>query len=140
MPSTVATSSEAPTPQLAPIATGWVPSEAVECAKGLGRDAHHGAAVGVEAHGGDERQSRLGGTFDGGAQFFLGRHGFNPQHVNAALLQGHGLFLEGGDAFLMGHGADGHEDFAGGADGAADINGAAGRVCFGAGVARRRPC
>ena len=36
MPSTVATSSEAPTPQLAPMATGWVGNAAVRAPKALG--------------------------------------------------------------------------------------------------------
>jgi len=36
----------------------------------------------------------------------------------------------------VGHGADGHEDFSGGANGAADINGAAGRIRFSAGECR----
>ena len=80
------------------------------------------------------RQACFGGTFNGGAEFFLGRHGFNPEDVNAALLQGHGLLFKSGNAFLMGHGSYGHEDFARGAHGTADINGATCGFCFGAGV------
>ena len=77
----------------------------------------------------------LGGAFHGGAQFFLGRHGLDPQHVDAALFQGTGLFFESRNAIgIMGKRADRLENLAGGANRAADIDGAAGGIGFGAGI------
>ena len=46
----------------------------------LGRDAHHGSAVGVKGHRGDDRRCRpdAANAFDGGLDLFEGRHGLDP--------------------------------------------------------------
>ena len=51
MPSTETRRSEAPTPQLAPNASGAASKPVEQLGVGLGREAHHGAAGGVEARG-----------------------------------------------------------------------------------------
>ena len=56
-PSTVASSWPGPVPQLAPNADGRRGRRLEQRHRGLGRDAHHGAAVGVEAQGHDDRQA-----------------------------------------------------------------------------------
>ena len=105
-------------------------------AEGLRRDAHHGAAVGIEAHGGDDGQACCGTALDGGLELLLRRHGLDPDHVRAAFLQRHGLFGEGLDSIVMGECADGFHDLARGADGATDIDGAARCIGLRAGVLR----
>ena len=42
-----------------------------ERAEGLGGDAHHGAAIGVEAHGGDHGKASARRPFHGGAKLFF---------------------------------------------------------------------
>ena len=98
MPSTVATSSDAPTPQLAPIATGWAPSEAASAPKAAGVMPIMVRPLVSKLMVVDDRQAGGRRAFDGGAQLLLRRHGLDPQHVDAALLQRRRLLGEGVDA------------------------------------------
>ena len=97
-------------------------------------DAHHGAAIGVEAHGGDNGQAAFGCALDGGFQFFLAGHGFDPDDIRATLLQRMGLFFECGHAIGMGERAYGLEDFARGANGTGHDDGAIHSISFRTGV------
>ena len=93
-----------------------------------GRDAHHGAAIGVKAQGADDGQVRHGSTGHGGFDLFARRHGLNPQHVGAASGQRQRLFGKGGLGLFKGQRSNGLHDFAGGAHAAGDSHGAAAGV------------
>ena len=105
-----------------------------QCAKRLGRDAEHGTAVGVETHCGHNGQASGGRTFDRRLQFFLRRHGLDPQHIGTPLFQGRRLFGEGLDRVLVAHAADRFHDFARWTNRSTDIDGPVHRIGFGAGI------
>ena len=100
---------------------------------------HHGAAVGVEAEGGDDRQAGGGGTGDGGRDLVLRRHGLDPQHVDPAIGQGARLLGEGLGAVRDGERAERLEQLAGRTHGAADHDLAAGLGALGIGDASADP-
>ena len=75
--------------------------------------AHHGATVGVEAHRRDDGEARARGTFHRGHDFFLRRHGLDPDDVGTTGLQSQGLLAEGGNTVFFRERAQGLEQLAG---------------------------
>ena len=106
-----ATSSEGPVPQLLPHAARWC----LRCKAGefRRRNAHHGAAIGIEAQGGDDRQAGDARAGDGRFGFFDGGHGFDPQQVGAAARQRRGLLGEGVARGVQAQGPKRFENLAG---------------------------
>ena len=74
-------------------------------------DAHHGAACGIKAHRAAPGHAGQCCGLGGGAVFFGGGHGFNPQNIGAACLQAFGLFVEHFNRKRMGQRTDGHHNF-----------------------------
>ena len=93
-----------------------------------GAEAHHGAPVGVEAHGRDEGKPRRGGAGGGRLDLFLGRHGLDPEQIDPTLGQGRGLLGEGGNGRFGGEGTQRLEELACRPDRAGDHHGPAGGI------------
>jgi hypothetical protein len=85
-----------------------------------GGHAHHGAPVGVEAHGHDQRQTGRAGALDRGLELLDRGDRLDPEHVGAALGQGRRLLGEGGLGVGLRQGTDRLQDLAGRAHGAGD--------------------
>ena len=84
MPSTLMTRSDAPTPQLAPIASGSRIERLREIHQRRRRDAHHRASGRVEARGERVRHPHARGGDRGRADFLERRHRLDPCDVGAA--------------------------------------------------------
>ena len=120
--------SEAPTPQLAPTPSGLLGKAVGDAVDVLRRQAHHGAAGGVERAGIGVGQADADRRFRRRADLFRRRHGLDPGDFGAARLQAVDLLGKGIDRLVVGERAERHQQFAGRSDRAGDDHLAAGFV------------
>ena len=93
-----------------------------QCGHGGGNVArgepHHGAAVGIKAHGADDRAPEPGCALDGRLHFLVRGDGLNPEHIRPAAHQGLGLLAKCLACIRDLQRPYGSVDLAGGANGA----------------------
>ena len=105
----------------------------------LAGQAHHGAAAGIEGHGGDDRQAGLRRARDRSRELLGRRDRLDPKEIDAALGERCGLLGEHGLALGRLEAPDGRKNLAGRADVAGDQHRASRRLACLAGKPRGRP-
>ena len=100
----------------------------LQAGKVAGRDAHHGATIGVKTQGADDRQAYRGRAGYGRFDLLFGGHRLQPQHIHPASGQATGLLGERLLGQLKAQGPDGLHDFAGRSHAAGNCHHAAARI------------
>ena len=118
--STETSESAAPTPQLAPNASGAASKPSISSAKAAGARPIIVLPARVEARGHGIGHAERAGGARGGADFLGRRHGLDPDDVGAALLQPLDLFDENLDRLVLGERPERREQIAGRPDRAGD--------------------